>query len=408
MRNLIERFIRPGLVISPGKMRARIFTTVATILARSAHSASAKPIRNTRLRLGTVAFVAGAGGGGLFAYEEYRKRRAPKTVLNSDDPDSFLLKAPPSFEPSRSVTFPMDMTGLKLTLYQYQTCPFCCKVRAMLDYFGISYGIVEVNPVLRTQLKWSEKYRKVPILIVETPEGEVLQLNDSSMIISALFSYVQNQNKTKTPGDHEMLRLVKCYPTVKFQDEDGKTQTEIMNKYFVMEDMEQDSKESKEAVLSERKWRKWADSVYVHTLSPNIYRTLPEAIASFRNFDRVGEWEKNFAAWERTLVIYTGAVAMWMIGKRLQKRHHLKEDVRQSLYEESEYWLRSIHQKGKGDFMGGSKPNLSDLAVYGILNSIEGCEAFDDLAKNSKIISQWYRKVQQHLKNAPNKVEIVV
>jgi microsomal prostaglandin-E synthase 2 len=277
----------------------------------------------------------------------------------------------------------------------------------MLDYFGISYDIVEVNPVLRTQLKWSEKYRKVPILIVETPQGEVLQLNDSSMIISALFSYLQNLSKPKSESD-SMLKVVKCYPTVQFAGEDGKMQTEIMNKYFIMNDMEADSKEAKQAIIHERKWRKWADSVYVHTLSPNIYRTLPEAVDSFKNFDRVGEWEKNFASWERALVIYVGAVAMWVIGKRLQKRHHLKPDVRQSLYEESDFWLQSIRKNGKGDFMGGAKPNLSDLAVYGVLNSIEGCEAFDDLAKNSRIISQWYRKVQQHLKNAPNKVEIYV
>jgi microsomal prostaglandin-E synthase 2 len=89
---------------------------------------------------------------------------------------------------------------------------------------------------------------------------------------------------------------------------------------------------------------------------------------------------------------------MWMIGKRLQKRHNLKTDVRQSLYEESDIWMKTIQKKG-GDFMGGSKPNLADLAVYGVLNSIEGCEAFNDLSSNSEIISKWYRKVQENLKD---------
>ena len=97
-----------------------------------------------------------------------------------------------------------------------------------------------------------------------------------------------------------------------------------------------------------------------------------------------------------------------MIGKRLQKRHNLKKDVRQSLYDECNYWLTQVKKKGKGDFMGGSKPNLADLAVYGVLNSIEGCEAFGDLARNSKVVSDWYRKVQLHLKNPPPKVEISV
>lgn len=55
--------------------------------------------------------------------------------------------------------------GLSLTLYQYKTCPFCSKVRAFLDYYGLPYEIVEVNPVMRQELKWSA-YRKVPILMV--------------------------------------------------------------------------------------------------------------------------------------------------------------------------------------------------------------------------------------------------
>ena len=51
----------------------------------------------------------------------------------------------------------------KWTLYQYATCPFCCKVRSFLDYYGVDYEIVEVNPVSRKEIKFSE-YRKVPFL----------------------------------------------------------------------------------------------------------------------------------------------------------------------------------------------------------------------------------------------------
>ena len=53
-----------------------------------------------------------------------------------------------------------------LMLYQYQTCPFCCKTRAFLDYYGISYEVVEVNPLFRREIKFS-KYRKVPFIICD-------------------------------------------------------------------------------------------------------------------------------------------------------------------------------------------------------------------------------------------------
>ena len=49
------------------------------------------------------------------------------------------------------------------TLYQYATCPFCCKVKTFLEYYGIEYEIVEVNPLFRKEIKFSD-YRKVPIL----------------------------------------------------------------------------------------------------------------------------------------------------------------------------------------------------------------------------------------------------
>ena len=66
-----------------------------------------------------------------------------------------------------------DNSGLKITLYQYQTCPFCCKVRAYLDYYGFSYDIVEVNSITRKETKWSN-YRKVPFLVVEQKTAQPL------------------------------------------------------------------------------------------------------------------------------------------------------------------------------------------------------------------------------------------
>lgn len=52
----------------------------------------------------------------------------------------------------------------QLTLYQYRTCPFCCKARAYLDYSGIPYTVVEVNPLFKKEMKFSN-YRKVPFIV---------------------------------------------------------------------------------------------------------------------------------------------------------------------------------------------------------------------------------------------------
>ena len=61
--------------------------------------------------------------------------------------------------------------------------------------------------------------------------------------------------------------------------------------------------------------------------SPNVYRTPSESLQAFQWFNEVGEWEKHFSAWERFVVVYIGAAAMWIIGKRLKKRHGLKPGI---------------------------------------------------------------------------------
>ena len=84
----------------------------------------------------------------------------------------------------------VSQSGKKWTLYQYATCPFCCKVRTFLDYYDIDYEIVEVNPVTRKEIKFSD-YRKVPFM--RSSEHQVFLL----FIIYFLHSLFKQQ-----PGAH--------------------------------------------------------------------------------------------------------------------------------------------------------------------------------------------------------------
>ncbi|RZF47109.1 hypothetical protein LSTR_LSTR005187 [Laodelphax striatellus] len=331
-----------------------------------------------------IGLGAGIAVGGYYSYTDIVDRGRPLKAPDSNN-ERYLLTALPEVEVSRRVVFDTDASGLKITLFQYPTCPFCCKVRAFLDYHGISYDVVEVNPVLRQQIKWSE-YRKVPIVLIKVKDG-YQQLNDSSMIISALGSYIKDNSYT------DLMELVSYYPTIEYRDDEGNRKMDIMNKYFLMFKKDLGSEEKENEVLSERKWRKWADSVLVHTLSPNVYRTMDESLESFNWFSDVGEWKRLFSWWEVSLVVYVGSFAMWVIGKRLQKKYNLKKDVRQSLYDECNVWVRELSKKGT-PFHGGDRPNLADLAVYGVLCSIEGCSAFKDLLANTKI-GGWYSRMKK-------------
>jgi len=95
----------------------------------------------------------------------------------------------------------------------------------------VPYDIVEVDPMLKQQISWSN-YKKVPILLVKSSNG-YQQLTDSTMIISVMASYF----KDKTVNIEEIANF---YPPVSYIDTDGKKKTDIMNKYFVMNENEND------------------------------------------------------------------------------------------------------------------------------------------------------------------------
>lgn len=93
----------------------------------------------------------------------------------------------------------------------------------------VPYDVVEVDPMLKQQINWSS-YKKVPILLVKTNNG-YQPLTDSTMIVSALATYF----KDKTANIEEIANF---YPPVSYVDVDGKRKTDIMNKYFVMDEDE--------------------------------------------------------------------------------------------------------------------------------------------------------------------------
>lgn len=126
----------------------------------------------------------------------------------------------------------------------------------------------------------------------------------------------------------------------------------------------------------------------MHLISPNVYRTADEALASFDYIVREGK----FGTYEGFFAKYVGAAAMFLISKRLKKRHNLQDDVRQDLYKAVNSWVAAIGKKRK--FMGGEQPNLADLAVFGVLRVMEGLQAFDDMMENTKV-KYWYRRMER-------------
>ncbi|CAG9558261.1 unnamed protein product [Danaus chrysippus] len=336
----------------------------------------------------SVGVLVGAGYGGYTHYKINVKKPTQATEVE----EYVLLKEAPKYQAQYRVVNDSDNSNLELVLFQYRTCPFCCKVRSYLDARGINYEVVEVDAVLRQAIRWSN-YKKVPILLAKV-EGGYQQLLDSTAIISMLETYLRDKS-------YQLSDIVKFYPATRFVNDSGKVATDITNKYFVMHNAPVLDEKQKAAEAEERQWRQWADQVLVHTLSPNVYRTVGEALETFKWFEEVGGWKQSFPAWECALMVYVGAAAMWIISKRLKSRHNIKDDVRQSLYDAANDWMKAVQKKGT-PFLGGNKPNLADISVFGVLSSIEGCGAFEDLKTNTSI-GKWFQDMKMNMKETSGK-----
>eukprot|EP00516_Mucochytrium_quahogii_P002409 CAMPEP_0203760140 /NCGR_PEP_ID=MMETSP0098-20131031/13504_1 /ASSEMBLY_ACC=CAM_ASM_000208 /TAXON_ID=96639 /ORGANISM=" , Strain NY0313808BC1" /LENGTH=264 /DNA_ID=CAMNT_0050653597 /DNA_START=122 /DNA_END=916 /DNA_ORIENTATION=+ len=191
-------------------------------------------------------------------------------------------------------------------LYQYDVCPFCNKVQAFLEYHNVPYEKIEVNPLTKEQIKFSD-YKMVPFAVIN---GE--QVNGSSNIIETLL-------QQDTPSE------------------------------------------------SEKEWCQWVDDHLVHILPPNIYRTPGEALQSFDYITA----NSNFTWFQSVSIRYAGAAVMYMIAKRSKKKYNLSDDPRQDLYDAISTWTEK-GLNGNTFHSGGSEPDTADLAVFGVLRSIEG------------------------------------
>ncbi|XP_055387173.1 prostaglandin E synthase 2 [Condylostylus longicornis] len=373
INNLCRNFIRVTVKLQP-KQNA--------ILPSRYYAASDKKSEPSTFKLAMMGTAIGAAVG--TAYSTYSQWHEKTDHMIHERKHPKVLSRLPKVKITKKVVNPKDDTDLDLVLFQFQTCPFCCKVRAFLDFLGLSYSIVEVDAVLRQDLKWSE-YKKVPMLLAKQRDGKYVQLTDSSTIVSILSSYMLDKNQ-------DIGELVKLYPNVSFFDDKGKKVYDILNKYFLMFGDKNKPSTSKEDQLSERQWRSWVDTHLVHLISPNVYRSWNESLETFEWFSDAGEWSIHFPKWERDLMVYVGAVAMWILSKRLKTRYGLDDDVRSHIYDALDKWTDSLEKK-KTKFMGGKQPNLADLAVFGVLSSMEGCQAFKDCLQNTKI-REWFYAVK--------------
>jgi len=228
-----------------------------------------------------------------------------------------------------------------LKLYQYEVCPYCCKVKSVLDYKKIPYEKIEVNPMTHEELEGNEKalkHDKVPV--------------------------VMDAGKTLLESNDIIRYLDETYP-----------EKPIFAK-------------TKAAAARQDEWIFFADDELVQILPANIYRTLPEALDSFKYITKV----VKFPTWKRYYLMLGGAVAMNIVAKKGMKKRGIS-DPRKVLAEMLEKLAAGL---GKEKFLGGDEPDVGDLVCHGVLRSVREMKVWQDISKNKKV-ADWYERVGKTL-----------
>jgi len=218
------------------------------------------------------------------------------------------------------------------TIYCFETCPFCFKVKALLGSRGIKYSKVEVDPTFKTQLKWSD-WEKVPIFV----DIDGTQVNDSNYILH----YIDSNDSESFPK--------------------------------LGEDPEQD------------RWMDFSNQILGKSIVAVIYTSYRTSVQALDYVTRVDK----FSFGSRLINKWLGGFIMRMVGKSRAKM--FDRQPRENL----QYQLDVMSEAIRGEFFGKDEPNGADYANFGILRSMQGLNGFD-IVENHNVVSGWYRRMQKH------------
>lgn len=210
-------------------------------------------------------------------------------------------------------------------LYQYEVCPFCWKVRCLLALKGVAYETIEVHPLNKKELEFSE-YKKVPIFVDENGK----QINDSNEIMRYIDSH---------------------YEGAKFFEVDSA------------------------AIDKEKQLFQWSE-LYVKSIPPLIYDSFPHALQAF---DYITQNTK-FSWYQKKLIKYSGAAVMKMVAAKSKQKQNIEDPV-QHFKNNMQNWSTTL---GGQQFAGGDKPNAVDAAVYGVTLSVSGLPASSLIPSHAK------------------------
>jgi microsomal prostaglandin-E synthase 2 len=156
-----------------------------------------------------------------------------------------------------------------ITLYQFQGCPFCSKVRSLLNFSKTPYEVVDVSPRGMKELEGITEHKKVPVI----KDGDTVVVESATII-----EYI-NENYAKLP-----------------------------------------------VTDADKKWTVWVDNKLVHFLPALIHPNFKTSRENIKKITPTGGF-KGF------IIPFVGAIVMPKVARRMKKKYNIEDPRREYLAE---------------------------------------------------------------------------
>ena len=268
---------------------------------------------------GTRTRTIGVASNGPFPFG--MKHDTASTLRMTTMPSSF-------FSTLSSSTLGGSGDRLQMTLYQYAICPFCNKVKALLDYAQQDYDVIEVNPLTKqelNQLQVDKSYRKVPILTITTTSSttsittSTASDDDESTEASATAERLSPKQLQYNGSDDIMLQGLLQQESIisslegkqwKVNSGDGTGTNKTATSASMMTVDEFTSSPSS------IKWTEYANDELAPLLYPNLCNTLGNSYQAFNYVKDV----KHFTSFQRFSIQAIGSIAMYMAASKVKSK----------------------------------------------------------------------------------------
>lgn len=227
---------------------------------------------------------------------------------------------------------------MAITVYQFELCPFCHKVKAALDVKGIPYATVEVNPMTKAELPPLPEGAPKKVPVIEC-DGEVVF--DSTTIMTHIDGLYREGAALLPEDDEARARTIEV--------------------------------------------ESWVDEQFAMALPTVIYGTWGEALKAAQ----VTAKTSNFGFLHNVGVRAGGPLIMHQVAKRILKKNGRKDGhawVEENL-DRFEQWL------GDDDFVTGSSVSMGDVAMHGAMSCVREFPIFTKMMQRSRL-QAWFERVQ--------------